>query len=108
MDYAATGQKALAQIAAAQDLDSVERLRVALLGKQGSISALLKTLGGMSPDQRQAEGPQIHALRESVTAALAERKAALDGAALDARLAAERIDLTLPAPDLPRGTVHPV
>ena len=108
MDYAATGQEALAQVAAAQDLDSVERLRVALLGKQGSISALLKTLGGMSPDQRQAEGPQIHALRETVTAALATRKAALEGAALDARLAAERIDLTLPAPELPRGTVHPV
>src|ERR1700712_3163830 len=102
------GTDALSRIAAAQDLDAVEGLRVALLGKQGSISGLLKTLGGMSPEERQAEGPKIHALREGVTGALAERKAALEGAALEARLAAERIDLTLPAPETPKGSVHPV
>ncbi len=108
MDYAETGQQALAQIAAARDLDALEALRVAFLGKQGSISGLLKTLGGMSPDDRQSEGPKIHALREDITNALAARKAALEGAALEVRLAAERIDLTLPAPDAPRGSVHPV
>ena len=108
MDYAATGQDALDRITAASDLETLERLRVEFLGKQGSISALLKTLGAMSPEQRQAEGPQIHTLRESVTAALAARKAALEGAALDARLAAETIDLSLPAPETPRGSVHPV
>ncbi|PLK26912.1 phenylalanine--tRNA ligase subunit alpha [Novosphingobium sp. TH158] len=108
MDHAATGQEALARIAAAGDLDSLEKLRVEFLGKQGSISGLLKTLGGMSPEERQAEGPKIHALRESVTLALADRKAALEDAALEARLAAERIDLSLPAPDAPRGSVHPV
>jgi phenylalanyl-tRNA synthetase alpha chain len=102
------GTDALARIAAAQDLDTVEGLRVEFLGKQGSISGLLKTLGGMSPEERQAEGPKIHALREGVTAALATRKGALEGAALEARLAAETIDLTLPAPELPRGSVHPV
>ena len=62
----------------------------------------------MSPEQRTAEGPQIHALREAVTAALATSKAALEGAALEARLAAEHVDLTLPAPAAPRGTIHPV
>jgi phenylalanyl-tRNA synthetase alpha chain len=108
VDYEATGQDALGRIAAAADLDALEALRVEFLGKQGSISALLKTLGGMSPDQRQAEGPKIHALREGVTGALADRKAALESAALEARLAAERIDLTLPAPQAPRGTVHPI
>lgn len=108
MDYAATGQEALTRIAAAQDLDALEGLRVEFLGKQGSISALLKTLGGMSPEQRQAEGPRIHALRESVTNALADRKSALEGAALEARLAFERIDLSLPAPEAPRGSVHPI
>ena len=108
MDYAATGQDALARIAAASDLDSIERLRVEFLGKQGSISSLLKTLGGMSPEQRQAEGPQIHALRESVTQALTDAKTALETAALDARLAAERIDLSLPAPAQSAGSVHPV
>ena len=108
MDHASTGQEALARIAAASDLDSVEKLRVEFLGKQGSISGLLKTLGAMSPEERQVEGPKIHALRESVTAALGARKDALEGAALEARLAAERIDLSLPAPSYPRGSVHPV
>ena len=53
VDYAATGQEALSRIAAARDLDALEGLRVEFLGKQGSISALLKTLGGMSPEQRR-------------------------------------------------------
>lgn len=100
--------QARAEIGAAATLDAVEALRVAFLGKQGSISALLKTLGGMSPEQRQAEGPKIHALREGVTEALASRKAGLENAALEAKLAAETIDLTLPAPETPKGSVHPV
>ena len=98
----------LARIDAAADLAAIEAIRVEALGKQGSISALLKTLGAMSPDERQAEGPKIHALREAVTQALAARKQALETAALDARLAAETIDLSLPAPDAPRGSVHPI
>jgi phenylalanyl-tRNA synthetase alpha chain len=108
VDYEGTGQEALRRIAAAEGLDALEALRVEFLGKQGSISALLKTLGGMSPEQRQSEGPKIHGLRESVTEALAARKAGLEGAALEARLASERIDLTLPAPETARGSVHPI
>jgi phenylalanyl-tRNA synthetase alpha chain len=100
--------EALAQIAGADTLDGIEALRVGFLGKQGSVSALLKTLGAMSPEQRLAEGPRIHALREAVTAALAERKAALEAAALDARLAGETVDLTLPAAQAPRGAIHPI
>jgi len=98
----------LAAIAAADTPDAVEALRVAALGKQGWVSALLKTLGGMTPDQRQVEGPRIHAAREGVTAALSARKAELEARLLDARLAAERIDLTLPAPERPSGSIHPV
>ncbi|NCU11542.1 MAG: phenylalanine--tRNA ligase subunit alpha, partial [Sphingomonadaceae bacterium] len=108
MDHAATREEALARIAAAQDLGALEALRVEFLGKQGSISSLLKTLGAMSPDERQVAGPQIHALREAVTEALASAKAALEGAALEALLASETIDLSLPAPEAPRGTIHPV
>jgi phenylalanyl-tRNA synthetase alpha chain len=108
VDYAATGQEALSRIATASDLDTLEGLRVEFLGKQGSISALLKTLGGMSPEQRQSDGPMIHGLREEVTGAIAARKAELEGAALEARLAAERIDLSLPAPEMPKGSVHPI
>jgi phenylalanyl-tRNA synthetase alpha chain len=95
-------------IAAAPDLPAIEAMRVALLGKQGSVSALLKTLGAMSPEMRQIEGPRIHAVRENVTVALAARKAELETAALDLRLASETIDLTLPAPETPRGSIHPV
>src|SRR3546814_16432571 len=62
----------------------------------------------MTPDERQAKGPQIHALREAVTEAIAARKAALEAAALDAKLAAERLDMTLPAEAAPPGSVHPV
>lgn len=108
MDHAATREEALARIAAAQDLGALEGLRVEFLGKQGSISGLLKTLGAMSPDERQVAGPQIHALREAVTDALAARKEALETAALEAQLASETIDLSLPSPEAPKGTIHPV
>ena len=108
MDYAATGQEALSRIAGAQDLDTLERLRVEFLGKTGSISGLLKTLGAMSPEQRLVEGPQIHALREAVTAALVDTRIALEDAVLGERLAKETIDLSLPAPETPRGSIHPV
>lgn len=107
-DFQAMQAQWTSDIAAATSLDALEALRIAALGKAGSVSALLKTLGAMSPEDRQVQGPQIHALRETVTEALANRKAALEGAALEARLAAERIDLTLPADAAPRGSVHPV
>ncbi len=86
----------------------LETLRVALLGKQGSITALLKTLGKMSPEERLEQGPRIQGVREAVTTAIAARKAALDRAELDARLARETIDMTLPADSAPQGSVHPV
>jgi phenylalanyl-tRNA synthetase alpha chain len=98
----------LGRIAAAGDLDTVETLRVEALGKSGSVTALLKSLGKMTPEERQSEGPRIHALREGVTEAIATRKAALERAALDAKLAAETIDMTLPADAPLSGTVHPV
>jgi phenylalanyl-tRNA synthetase alpha chain len=62
----------------------------------------------MSPEQRQAEGPRINGLRQAASDAIAARKAALESAALDARLATERLDMSLPAPAMPRGSVHPV
>ncbi|HKX87952.1 MAG TPA: phenylalanine--tRNA ligase subunit alpha [Sphingopyxis sp.] len=107
-DIEAIRAQLLGDIEAAADAGAVEALRVAALGKAGSITALLKTLGAMSPEERQAQGPAIHGLREAVTAALAARKDVLDAAALDIRLAAEAIDMTLPADASPRGSVHPV
>jgi phenylalanyl-tRNA synthetase alpha chain len=107
-DIEAIQTQLLGDIEAAADVGAVEALRVSALGKAGAITALLKTLGGMTPDERQAKGPEIHALRETVTAALGARKAALDAAALDVKLAAEAIDMSLPADAGPRGSVHPV
>ncbi len=98
----------LEKIAAADSLGEVEALRVAALGKSGSVTALLKSLGSMDPATRTAEAPKIHALRETVTDAIASRKAALEAAELDRRLATERIDLSLPAAESPAGSVHPV
>ncbi len=98
----------LAAIEAAATLDALETVRIEALGKQGSVSALLKTLGLMSPGERQAQGPVINGLREAVTRAIADKKTALETAALNERLATERLDMTLPAPELPRGSVHPV
>ena len=96
------------RIAAAPDLGELEALRVASLGKSGSVTALLKSLGAMDAETRSREGPKIHALREGVTAALATRKAALESEDLDRRLATERVDLSLPSRESARGSIHPV
>ncbi len=98
----------LDQINGARDLAALEQLRVSALGKSGTITARLKSLGSMEPNTRAAEAPKIHAFREQVTAAIAERKAALEAAELEARLATERIDLSLPSQPSLQGTVHPV
>jgi phenylalanyl-tRNA synthetase alpha chain len=98
----------LDRIAAAQDLQELDSVRVSLLGKQGEITAKLKSLGAMDADTRAAEGPKIHALRERVSDAIANRKAALEVAELERKLATERLDLSLPAREAPQGTVHPV
>ncbi len=98
----------LGRIAGAGDLAALETERVAALGKQGVVTGLLKTLGVMTPEERQSEGPRIHHLREAVTEAIAARKGALEVAALEQRLATERLDMTLPVPPLAEGSVHPV
>jgi phenylalanyl-tRNA synthetase alpha chain len=107
-DYATLESEARARIEAAGDLAALEALRVELLGKQGSVSGLLKQLGAMSAEERQEKGPKIQALRQAVSDALAQCKAAMEAAALETRLACERLDLSLPAPETPRGSVHPV
>ena len=99
---------ALADIAAADTPDALEALRVGLLGKSGSITAQLKALGALPGDQRKAEGEAINRARDAISAALSARKIALDEAALDARLAGETVDVTLPGRDAARGGVHPV
>jgi phenylalanyl-tRNA synthetase alpha chain len=95
-------------IAAAPSLDALEELRVRALGKSGSITGLLKTLGTLSPDERQVKGPLFNGLREKVSAALSARKADLEAAALNAKLITEKVDVTLPVADAARGSLHPI
>jgi phenylalanyl-tRNA synthetase alpha chain len=98
----------LGSIEAAKDEAALEAVRVAALGKKGSISELLKTLGTMSPEERKTNGPLFNTLRDRVADAIAGRKAALANEALNARLATERIDVTLPVRPEAQGTIHPV
>jgi phenylalanyl-tRNA synthetase alpha chain len=98
----------LARVEAAGDDSALEALRVEALGKQGSVSALMKNLGAMSPDERKAFGPKLNGLKDKLTEAIVTKKASFAEAALEAQLKAEAVDVTLP-PVRPRlGAIHPV
>ena len=101
-------QDILQQVASASDEAALEAVRVATLGKKGSISEQMKALGAMGPEERKTAGAALNVLKDKVTEAIAARKAVLQEAQLEQRLASEKIDVTLPARAEPRGTVHPV
>ena len=100
----------LSDIAGAADEQAIEAVRVSALGKKGSVSEKLKTLGAMSADERQVMGPAINGLKNRVAEALSARRNELRDAAIDARLAAEKLDVTLPVRQSPaeRGRIHPI
>lgn len=100
--------QALADIQAASTPEALEALRVGLLGKSGSITAQLKALGALPAEQRKAAGEAINRARDTLAAALSTRKIALDDAALDAQLASQTLDVTLPGRNGTRGGVHPI
>src|ERR1700686_5078077 len=100
-DLANLEKSILEQIAAAGDEPALEAVRVAALGKKGSISALLATLGKMSPEERKTQGAAINLAKDAVTQALTARRDVLKSAALDARLKSETIDVTLPLREAP-------
>ena len=100
--------KYLDGIAAAADEASLEEIRLAALGKKGEISLKMRELGQMTPEERQTIGASLNRLKDEIDAALRARKTALADAALDARLATEWLDVTLPGRPRPRGTIHPV
>ena len=109
-DLATLEQNILVEIAAAKDETALEAVRVAALGKKGSISALLSMLGKMSPDERKTRGAAINLAKDKVTQALAERREVLKSAALDVRLNSETVDVTLPVREPPAeaGRIHPL
>ncbi len=103
-------QTILAEIENASDEAAIEAVRLGALGKKGSISEKMKTLGKMSPEERQTMGPILNGLRTSVGDAITERKNVLKREALEARLAKEVSDITLPVRRSPTeaGRIHPI
>ncbi|MES1989444.1 MAG: phenylalanine--tRNA ligase subunit alpha [Pseudomonadota bacterium] len=99
-----------AAIEGAGDEASLDAVRVAALGKKGSVSELMKSLGGMSAQERQSAGPALNGLKDRLTDAIAAKKSALASAALEARLAHEKIDVTLPVREsaVEAGRIHPL
>jgi phenylalanyl-tRNA synthetase alpha chain len=109
-DTAQLEHQILSEIAAATDEAALETVRVAVLGKSGSVTALLKTLGTLQPEERKIQGPLINGLKDRVNAALAGRRDALKRVGLEARLNTESVDVTLPVRETPAeiGRVHPI
>ena len=101
-------EKWLAAVAEAGDEAALEAVRVAALGKKGEISAQMRELGRMSPEERKEAGPRLNALKDEINAAIAAKKTALADAALEERLRTEWLDVTLPARPARAGTVHPI
>ena len=98
----------VASIEAADTLEALEALRVSVLGKKGRVSLLMRELGGMAPDERKTAGQALNLVKDAVAAAIDARNTALSSAALDARLAAEAIDVSLPARPETEARLHPL
>ncbi|PQA87968.1 phenylalanine--tRNA ligase subunit alpha [Hyphococcus luteus] len=98
----------LARIGAADTGAALEEVRVSALGKKGAVSEKMKTLGKMSPEERKEMGPALNGLKTRIAEAIETKKAELEAAALDARLASEKVDVTLPVRPEPKGKIHPV
>lgn len=98
----------LQEIQAANDLGSLENVRVSALGKKGRITEQMKALGGMAPDERKSFGQQVNIIRDEITERLKERETLLKQAELETRLNAEIADVTLSVRPRPKGSLHPI
>ena len=108
MDIDQIGKRLMEIIEAAENIDSLEAARVAVIGKNGELTALLKTLGSMTPEERAEKGHKINLWKGAINGTIEAQRATFETAELNRRLATERVDMTLPAPNVPRGTIHPV
>ncbi len=97
-----------AAVAAAVDADAIEKIRVAALGRKGAITEMMKGLGALAPDARRVQGAALNALKDAITQMLDARAGELAGAALDARLASESVDVSLPPRPERVGSIHPI
>jgi len=100
--------RALADIEASESLQQLDDLRVRYLGKKGEVTAQLKSLGAMEPEQRKAFGQAVNAARDALAQAITARRQALETQALEEKLLRERVDVTLPGRGEKRGGLHPV
>jgi phenylalanyl-tRNA synthetase alpha chain len=100
--------QAVADFSAASELARLEDVKATYLGKDGSLTALLKGLGKLPPDERKTAGAAINAAKMRIESALAGRRDALKSAQLEAQLASEALDITLPGRGQSRGSIHPV
>jgi len=100
--------ESLASLAEAADPRALDAVRVAVLGKSGALTALLKELGKLSPDERRSRGAALNQLRDELTQAIETRRVGLEAHALESRLAAEKIDITLPPRPREMGAIHPI
>ena len=98
----------MAAVAAASTLAALESIRVGALGRKGAITGRMKALGGLEPEARKQAGQALNRLKEEIAAAIEVRHGALEAQALDARLAEESVDVTLPARLPPAGRLHPI
>jgi phenylalanyl-tRNA synthetase alpha chain len=107
-DLLALKQETEAALRAASDLRAWDAVRVGVLGKSGTLTTLLKELGRVPAEQRRERGAALNRLKEEIGAAIEARRAELEAAALATRLAAERVDVTLPPRPRPEGLIHPI
>ena len=101
-------QQAMASLEAAADLAALEELRVKLLGKKGELTAVLKQMGKLSAEERPVMGQLANNVRAAIETKLDERKTELNAAALEAKLAAEAVDVTIPGEPVVMGHQHPM
>ncbi|MDP1966287.1 MAG: phenylalanine--tRNA ligase subunit alpha [Reyranella sp.] len=107
-DLSTLRSEALGAVSAAADLGALEAARVAALGKKGSVTGLMKTLGAMAPEERREFGAKVNELKGEIEAALEARKRTLGASALAAKLVSEKIDVSLPTRPEGQGTLHPI
>ena len=100
--------KALADLAAAADMSALDAVRVRVLGKKGELTAVLKQMGKLSAEERPVMGQMANAVRAKLEDALEKRRAALDAAALESKLEAEAVDVTIPGKPVEMGHQHPM
>jgi phenylalanyl-tRNA synthetase alpha chain len=107
-DLNALREELLAAVESIDSAEALEELRVSTLGKKGRITGLMKTLGQLSPDERREAGQALNAVKDAVAAAIKAREATLGDAALEAKLATETVDVTLPVRPQAEGRLHPI